>query len=134
MLAYRDQWRKVPHPVIFTTTDALVRRGNYILVVKRKFTPGKGLYALPGGFLKVSETIRSGIIRELKEETRIDVSKQELLDSIRDIKVFDYPGRDPRGRVITHCGIIDLGEGKLPKVKGSDDAEHATWMSVLRYY
>lgn len=125
---YKERWKGTPHPVTFVTVDALVLRGEQMLVVKRKFVPGKGLYALPGGFLRQNETIEDGIVRELREETRIAVPKPVLVRAIKQVRVFDYPGRDPRGRVITHCGIIDLGPGPLIYVKGDDDAERAAWL------
>lgn len=126
---YKDMWKGTPHPVTFVTTDALVVRDEHLLVVRRKFVPGKGLYALPGGFLKQNERIIHGTIRELCEETRIDVPKPVLERHIVETKVFDYHDRDPRGRVITHCSLIDLGPGRLPKVKGGDDAKHAKWVT-----
>jgi bifunctional NMN adenylyltransferase/nudix hydrolase len=51
-----------------------------------------------------------------------------------DYKVFDYPKRSLRGRVITHAYLIDLGNGSLPQVKGSDDAEKAIWMPLNEFY
>ena len=90
--------------------------------------PGKGLWALPGGFLNQEETMLDGAIRELKEETKIKVPVPVLKGSIKGSKTFDAPNRSSRGRTITQAFFIDLGVGELPKVKGSDDAEKAFWV------
>jgi bifunctional NMN adenylyltransferase/nudix hydrolase len=99
--------------------------------VKRKFNPGKGLYALPGGFLKQTETLEAGAIRELKEETGIKVHAPILKGHIIESKTFDHPGRSLRGRTITTAFYIKLPDGELPEVKGSDDAEVATWLPLM---
>ena len=125
---YQEQWANTPHPPVFVTTDTIVVKSGHVLVVNRKFCPGKGLRALPGGFLKPQELIVDGALRELKEETRIQVDKQVLKRNIVTTEVFDYPQRDPRGRTITHGFLIDLGEGPLPEVRGGDDAKHCEWI------
>ncbi len=127
---YKRLWRTAPYPPAFITTDAVVIRSGHILVVRRKGHPGKGLVALPGGFLKQSEHIVTGCLRELKEETGIKLPKAELQKMIVDEKVFDHPERSLRGRTITHAFCIDLGHGTLPKVKGADDADKAWWMPL----
>lgn len=128
---YRDDWSTTPYPVTFVTTDAVVVKSGHVLVIKRKFAPGKGLWALPGGFLKQDKSIEDSMLTELKEETRIRVDKNELRRSIIGSRVFDYPGRDYRGRTITHAYHIDLGSGELPEVKGGDDAKKAIWIPLV---
>lgn len=127
---YRASWDGAPFPPTFVTVDCIVIRSGHVLVVRRKGSPGRGLIALPGGFLNQKETIREGAIRELKEETGIKVSKELLDSSILEEKVFDHPERSLRGRTITHAFLIDLGGGPLPIVKGSDDTDKAWWMSL----
>jgi bifunctional NMN adenylyltransferase/nudix hydrolase len=127
---YQKAWDGAPFPVSFVTVDSLVIKSGHALVVRRKGALGKGQLALPGGFLNQNETIQSGALRELKEETAIKVDKATLESCIKDSKVFDFPCRSLRGRVISHAFLIDLGIGLLPQVKGSDDAEKATWLSL----
>ncbi len=135
---YRSQWDAAPYAVNFVTTDAIVIQSGHILLVKRRAYPGKGLWALPGGFLNTNETILAGTLRELKEETKIDCPIAVLRGSIgkRDgkksdaVHVFDEPGRSLRGRTITHATLFELNPGPLPKVKGSDDAEVAKWIPL----
>lgn len=127
---YKQLWETAPYKPIFVTTDAIVQKSGHILVVRRKGHPGKGLIALPGGFIDQENSIKDNCIRELKEETKISIPKDELKKRIKKQKVFDHPNRSLRGRTITHAFLIDLGDGPLPKVKGSDDADKAWWMSL----
>jgi bifunctional NMN adenylyltransferase/nudix hydrolase len=62
------------------------------------------------------------------------VDKKTLESCIKDSKVFDYPRRSLRGRIITHAFLIDLGTGTLPIVKGSDDADKSWWMSLSEFF
>lgn len=125
---YKESWKAAPFPPTFMTVDAVVVQSGHILLVKRGDMPGKGLWALPGGFLNQEETMLDGAIRELKEETKIKVPVPVLKGSIKGSKTFDAPNRSSRGRTITQAFLIDLGVGELPKVKGSDDAEKAFWV------
>lgn len=125
---YKAAWKSAPFPPTFMTVDAVVVQSGHILLVKRGDMPGKGLWALPGGFLNQEETMLDGAIRELKEETKIKVPPKILKDRVKESKTFDAPNRSARGRTITQAFYIDLGVGELPKVKGSDDAEKAFWV------
>jgi len=125
---YKEAWKSAPFPPTFMTVDAVVVQSGHILLVKRGDMPGKGLWALPGGFLNQNETMLDGALRELKEETKIKVPVPVLKGSIKGSKTFDAPNRSSRGRTITQAFFIDLGVGDLPKVKGSDDAEEAFWV------
>jgi bifunctional NMN adenylyltransferase/nudix hydrolase len=125
---YKEAWKAAPFPPTFMTVDAVVVQSGHVLLVKRGDMPGKGLWALPGGFLNQDETMLDGAIRELKEETKIKVPVPVLKGSIKGSKTFDAPNRSSRGRTITQAFHIDLGVGELPKVKGSDDAEKAFWV------
>jgi len=124
---YRKGWERAPYPPTFVTVDAVVVHSGHVLLVKRKAEPGKGLLALPGGFLNPDETIQDAAIRELKEETRIKLPEPVLRGSIRGAHVFDHPERSQRGRTITHAFHFDFPTGELPPVRGADDAEKAHW-------
>lgn len=126
---YKQSWANSPYPPIFVTVDSVVVQSGHVLVIERGGFPGKGLLALPGGFLDVDEQIEPAVIRELREETGLKVPAPVLLGSVKDIKVFDHPGRSQRGRTITHAYYIKLKDDKeLPRVKGSSDATKAFWM------
>ncbi len=126
---YKAKWADSPFPPTFVTTDAIVICLGHVLVIKRGRHPGKGLFALPGGFLDSKETIQNGCLRELKEETHLDLPY--LQTYIKDQNVFDHPHRDPRGRMITHAFLFDLvNEKQLPAVKADDDASDLLWMPL----
>ncbi|CAN5618503.1 bifunctional nicotinamide-nucleotide adenylyltransferase/Nudix hydroxylase [soil metagenome] len=127
------QFKNVPYAPVFLTTDAVVVQSGHVLVVRRKVHPGKGLLALPGGFLKSDLTLEDNAIRELKEETNIKVPAQVLRGSIKDQKAFDYPERSQRGRTVTFAYYIELEpslKDGLPRVKGGDDAAKAFWLPL----
>ena len=123
----------VPFEATFITTDAVVVQSGHVLVIRRGHQPGKGLLALPGGFLASGATLEDNAIKELKEETQIKVPAQVLRGSIKKSHAFDYPERSQRGRTVTFAYFIelqpDLKEG-LPKVKGGDDAAKAFWLPL----
>lgn len=132
---YRQQWGEGP----FNTVDAVVVKSGHVLLVERGDMPGKGMLALPGGFLEKGESLLQGAIRELAEETNLGqggigygryVSPDVLRASVRHRETFDDPHRSQRGRVITHAFLFDLGVGDLPVVKGADDAKDARWVPI----
>ncbi len=123
----------VPFAPVFITTDAVVVQSGHVLVIRRGFQPGKGLLALPGGFLAPDATLEDSMIRELKEETQIKVPAQVLRGSIKNSRAFDYPERSQRGRTITFAYHIELESNLkdgLPRVKGGDDAAKAFWLPL----
>ena len=132
--SYRQVWASAPYPPTFVTVDAVVVQSGHVLMVRRKAMPGQGLLALPGGFLRQDELLIDGMLRELKEETRLKVPLPVLRGSIVDSHVFDNPQRSLRGRTITHAYFIQLRAGELPAVRGSDDAEKARWMTLADLY
>ena len=134
LAAYPQQWGKGP----FVTADAVVIQSGHVLLIERGEMPGRGLLALPGGFVEAGERIRDCAIRELREETGIADAKGQippamLASFIEDsrTRVFDAPNRSLRGRIITHAFLFRLPERrKLFKVKGADDAAHASWHRI----
>ena len=129
---HNKQYAGLKYPPIFSTADAVVICSGHVLMIKRRAEPGKGLWALPGGYVnaKTDKSVEDAAIRELREETQIKVPAPVLRGSIVRSKVFDAIDRSPRGRIITHAFHIQLPDGELPKVKGSDDAEKARWVPI----
>lgn len=128
---YKKQFAGLRYAPTFVTADAVVFCLGHVLLVERKHEPGKGLMALPGGFLNADtdKSMVDAAIRELEEETRIKLPTSVLRGSISDNHVFDAIGRSARGRTITHAFKFSLN-GPLPKVKGSDDAAVAKWVPI----
>ena len=132
VVKYKQQYASLPYPPIFSTADAVVIQSGHVLMIKRRAEPGKGLWALPGGYVNANtdKSVEAAMLRELREETQIKVPAPVLKGSIVRSKVFDAIDRSPRGRIITHAFHIQLPDGELPKVKGSDDAEKARWVPI----
>lgn len=128
---YKQAWEAAPYAPTFVTVDAVVIQSGHILLVERKANPGKGLWALPGGFVDQNERLLDACLRELREETRLKVPSPVLKGSIKRQEVFDEPNRSARGRTITHAFHIELEPNSaLPKVKGGDDAKYARWIPL----
>lgn len=127
---YPKQWGKGP----FITADAVVTKAGHVLVVRRKDIPGKGLLAVPGGFLDPNERIVDCAIRELKEEANLwQYTHAELRRLIVAEKVFDHPNRSERGRTVTHAYHFDLDGTDVPGLpipQAGDDAAEAFWMPL----
>jgi bifunctional NMN adenylyltransferase/nudix hydrolase len=131
--AYKQAWKPAPYAPTFVTVDAVVIQSGHILLVRRRAEPGRGLWALPGGFLDPNERIEQAVVRELREETKIKVPAPVLAGSVKARDVYDHPSRSLRGRTITHASLIELPAGPLPKVKGSDDADKARWVPLSTF-
>jgi bifunctional NMN adenylyltransferase/nudix hydrolase len=130
LAAYKKAWKAAPYAPIFSTVDAVVKAGEYVLLVQRGGFPGRGLWAIPGGFLDQRERLIQGAIRELQEETNLAVLFSTLENALVDVKVFDHPDRSLRGRTVTHAHFFDLKLERLPEIEAADDAAHAAWVPI----
>lgn len=129
----KRKWENSPYPPMFVTADALVTQAAHVLLVKRAKGVGKGLLALPGGHLDPLEGLMECALRELKEETDIDLAPAIIRGAFVRSKVFDNPWRSARGRYITECFHFALNPGyALPKVKVTDpsEVEEVFWMPL----
>jgi UDPglucose 6-dehydrogenase len=77
--------------------NAIIRKNNSILLVKRSIEPFKGSWSLPGGFVEHDETVEESLVREVEEETGLKVKP------LRVIGVFSHPLRSPVKHVVTIC-------------------------------
>jgi 8-oxo-dGTP diphosphatase len=110
--------------VIFTITSepqpratkALPRRELQVLLIKRKGWPFEGMWALPGGFSRETESMEETARRELQEEAGIQDVHMEYL------QVYSAPGRDPRGWILSHVYVALVQERYLQSRRAADDA------------
>lgn len=128
--AYREAWSAAPYPPVFVTVDAVVTCAHHVLLIRRAHAPGRGLHAVPGGFIEQRETTWQSALRELAEETHLAVPAAELRQALRAQAVFDDPNRSQRGRTITHAFHFDLGTRPLPAVRADDDAQSVEWVPL----
>ena len=126
----KRQWSVAPYPVVLVTVDAVVHAGGHVLLIRRGRSPGRGLWAIPGGFLEPREPVMLAALRELVEETGLPLSLREMKQRMKGMHVFDHPDRSQRGRIITHTYFFDLGDMAPPRVQGGDDAAAAQWVRV----
>ncbi|MFP1130205.1 NUDIX domain-containing protein [Asticcacaulis sp. W401b] len=127
---YMQSWEAAPYPVNLVTADSVLYRDGAILLIQRALIPGKGLWALPGGFVEPNESLLAASIREVSEETGLRLPLHVLKGRLLGTQVFDRPNRCSRGRTITHGFIYDLSGVDLPPLMAGDDAGDAIWVPV----
>src|SRR5579859_1819431 len=112
-----------PSVTVDVVMMSLRQRDLQVLLVKRRSWPYEGMWAIPGGFVNMDESLETAAKRELQEETNVqDVYLEQLY-------TFGDPGRDPRTRVITVVYFALLDSERL-QVKAGDDAADVSWFSV----
>lgn len=112
-------------PTIRLAVDAVVfgydpKEGISILLIKRKYDPFKGGWAIPGGLVLENESLEKAVERELEEETGVKV------DYLEQLYTFGEVNRDPRNRVVAvaYYGLVKKSDFHL---YASTDAEDAKW-------
>ena len=109
------------------TADVIIftlRSGDLqVLLIRRKNPPFQGVWAIPGGFVDLEESLEEAALRELEEETGVrDVYLEQLF-------TFGDLGRDPRGRTIT-VAYFALVPATAIHPRAGDDATEARWWSM----
>src|SRR5215469_5484821 len=96
-----------------------------VLLIQRALEPFKGRWALPGGFVRVDETVDDAARRELMEETGL---KNVFLEQLY---TFSAVNRDPRDRVVSvaHYALVKLSDHRA---KAATDAANAEWFPVSK--
>jgi bifunctional NMN adenylyltransferase/nudix hydrolase len=122
-----------PETLNFNCSDAILECQGHVLLIQRKFSPGKGAWALPGGFRNQRETFLDCAIRELQEETNVRVPEKVLRGSIVKTELFDDPRRSfgiPRNTMAVYMRISPNPDGSLPRANGADDAALCKWVPL----
>lgn len=116
------------HPRPSNTVDVAIFRpfeGYFqILLIQRAQDPFLGMFALPGGFMNMDESLEEAAERELFEETGVSNLK------LTQIQTFSAPNRDPRGRVISTCFGCVLDDQEQRVIQAGDDACNAAWFDI----
>ena len=115
------------HPRPSVTADVIIftlrQNDLQVLLIKRRFPPFAGTWAIPGGFVQIDESLEEAALRELEEEAGVrDVFLEQLY-------TFGDPGRDPRARVITVTYLALVTAAGIQPQAG-DDAAETRWWSV----
>jgi ADP-ribose pyrophosphatase len=104
---------------------AVVFKDEHVLLVRRGQPPAEGLWAIPGGSVKIGETLQAAAEREIREETGIRIRAAEP------IYTFDVIERDKTGSIRFHYVIVDLSaEYVSGELTAGDDAIDARWISA----
>jgi 8-oxo-dGTP diphosphatase len=104
--------------IVYTKSKNLVK----VLLIERGGEPFQYMWALPGGFIEMNETLEKACIRELFEETGLNLLEMQQF------RTYDAVERDPRHRTIS---VVYTAELKLEeKVTGGDDAVRAAWFPI----
>ena len=114
---------KYPRPAVTADCVVMTREAvPQVLLIERGNDPFKGCWAFPGGFMNMDESTEQCAIRELEEETGLQVT------DIHQVGAYSKVDRDPRGRTITiaYLAIIDAPK----EVSGQDDAAKAKWFPI----
>jgi mutator protein MutT len=116
--------REYPSQPIVGVGAIIVQEGK-ILLVKRGSEPGKGKWSVPGGLVELGEKLGKAVVREVREETNLDVEVVRLIDAVDNII------RDSNGKLQFHFVIIDY----LTKLKGgtlqsNSDVLDTRWVRI----
>jgi 8-oxo-dGTP diphosphatase len=135
LAAYRPA--DFPRPSVTVDVVALTIVGERlrVLLVKRGAPPYRGRWALPGGFVRVSddagdrgESLDEAVARELHEETGL--TRRQVY--LQQLGAFGDPDRDPRMRVITVAYYALVRPDLVPRVLAGGDASEAAWLEPSR--
>lgn len=114
-----------PRPAVSADIIILKTSNNqaFVLLIERKHSPFKGMWAFPGGFLDMDETLEEAALRELNEETGITGVE------LKQFHTFSNVNRDPRHRTITTVFIGYINDNTIEPEAG-DDAANVQWFPL----
>src|SRR5690606_35936282 len=127
--ASRDRRHRMSDETIRLTADVVAIAPDadgleHVLLIRRRWAPYEGHWALPGGHVDTGEAVRTAAARELAEETGLGLDDDALVE----LGAWPAPGRDPRGRYVTVAYRADLPHRAT--ATAADDAADARWWPV----
>ncbi|MDE2349588.1 MAG: NUDIX hydrolase [Gammaproteobacteria bacterium] len=114
-----------PHPAVAVDVAVFSLRdlALHVLLIERGREPYRGAWALPGGFVRIEESLDEAARRELREETGLDCV------ALDQIGAFGDPRRDPRERVISIAYLAVVQMDTVALCAGTDAARARWWPS-----
>ncbi len=111
----------------FVGVGTVVLRGDKVLLVRRAKPPSQGHWSIPGGAQHIGESVAEAALREVREETGLDV------DLVEQIAVIDSIRRDEAGWVLFHYTLIDfVALWRSGEPVAGDDASEVIWAPIAR--
>ena len=95
--------------------DVVIPAEDGVVLIRRGSDPYKDMWALPGGFAEVGETVENAAVREAKEETNLDVELERL------VGVYSEPDRDPRGHNVSVAFLARVTGGEPEAATDADE-------------
>ena len=116
--------RKYPnHPII--GVGGIIFQNDRVLLIKRGREPSLGQWSIPGGVVRTGETLKEAVVREVFEETHLEVEVLALA------KVLERIFRDPDSRVAYHYVLVDfLCQCRGGELKSGSDAQDARFVPL----
>lgn len=112
-----------PRPII--GVGAVIMRTDQVLLVRRGSEPGKNQWSVPGGLVELGETVHETVVREVKEETNLDVEVYGLIDVVNNIV------HDKEGKLRFHFVILDFfALRKGGKLQAGSDVREVKWVPL----
>jgi 8-oxo-dGTP diphosphatase len=109
----------------FLGVGAIIVRDDRVLLARRINPPLQGEWSIPGGLVEVGETSREAIIREVREETSLEIEPTKL------VEVFERILRDQESRVQYHYVLIDYYCRIISGAEGAgSDVGEICWASI----
>ena len=107
------------------TVDMIIDKNSKVLFIKRVKEPFEGKMVFPGGFIKIGETVEEAAIREVMEETSLEVDLDHILG------VYSDPNRNPRGHIMStvFIGKISTNSQNKEPIAG-DGASSIKWVDI----
>jgi ADP-ribose pyrophosphatase YjhB (NUDIX family) len=117
----KREYPKHPIPAV----GVVVFKDENVLLIQRNKPPKAEEWSVPGGAQNLGEKVVNAAIREVKEETNIDIDNVELL------KTVDFIDKDDDGTIRFHYSLIDfMADFKSGNLIAGDDALNAKWVPI----